>query len=374
MKFTPNGRADLRTADHTLFHTGDIFDAIDKNDKNFIKQKTNADLTFKTRSMETIKRQEKHFENKREAVNRIVEIEAMIKPQLTNADGLFNRLVASFNAVGVEQTIKNFENDLITFKQYSDEHMSLQGFNGDKKKVIPFYDELLIGLAKAFPPFISYLPSRCFLVLTTNGNLINISNLPLEEIKKLQTQLEKDGTFNNPKFRKRYLKYFPDHIEELKNIDEIAHALAIDPKSFNNFAPDGAFRSGFYQNINPLITILTRVPQVLSYVTEEEIDLLAKEKISTIGNAIFRCPEVLENIPANFFIANHPKHVFTQKVKNEVKNRVLPFLQANPTLLARFDVLVEYFNSKAIAPNPKRANSRKKEEPVKVNKDDELYF
>ncbi len=302
----------------------------------------NAANTYANRSKETIAKQAKAHESKEKAEARAKELEKDFA-DLFNGD-LIDRMVASFNEIGTEETLKRFKNDLKAFKLLSDEYQTLNTPTSSLR-AISYYDELFYKLAKRFPKLILYISEKCFSYSV--GTPLPLQELSAEELQKLQAKLEKTDLFNNNIFKKRYLKFFPTHVTEIEDINDISYALKLNPECFAKFKPTGTFRSGFYQNPQPFLTIVKASPAILNYATESEFILFAQNFGSQLGVAINKCPNILENLPTNFFNKFPAKLIFGTVNKTQLKPKLEQFY-------GRFPVLESYLSSAQIKPKAKR--------------------
>lgn len=308
-----------------------------KQDEQSRRALERAISTYANRSEETKAKQAKALAAKQEATTRAKELEQIFLEEF-NSD-LIDKIIASFDEVGIDKTLKRFESDLKTFKTYSDEYADVVKIISSPR-TFSYYDELLYNLARKYPKFIMYLPAQCF---TYGGAKLNLSKLSKEDLQILEDKLTKTDVFKNPVFKRNFIKYFPSHITEMHEIADIAYALSLNPTCFKKLDPQGSLRLGFCQNPQPFLTIVKNAPEVLKYSTNNELYLFANNFGSQTGVAINKCPQVLENFPLNFFEKFSPKLIFAEVNKSQLRSKIMQYFE-------RFPILEIYFSSNKMKP------------------------
>lgn len=346
MKRTINGyRPNYEHTDKRL----DPFDAIDNFDKISARSKDNAKKTIAAMTEETRMKQSNYLSMKANNANIFAENEAKIKANFT--DEFIDELVASFEEIGIEQTFKKQEikekfAELKESSNLMDKHIS-----NKRKRRMSIYEEILIKIAFKHPDFIVYLPANCFTY--SFATRLRLNSLSAEQIEILEKKLTKNGIFNDEMFKKLFLKYFPTHIAEMTT-EQASYALSVCPSAFKLLQENCGLRASFEQSPQILLAILRSSPTVLRYLSQKEIALIPANNISIVGYAIKSCPQVLENLPANFFKKHHPKYVI-QTIKHEVKEIILNCYDFE-FISKKFPELASYFNSPTIVANPSKKN------------------
>lgn len=347
MKKTINGRK-IKSREEKFIRLVPRQVTEERDRKNFIAQ-MNAARTYNNRSAEIRAKQEMSAASKAKAEARVAELQQALEGLVGGE--LFNAILASFRSDGVEATMKKkeFKTELDKLKKNSDEFYALT--HDEMKaiaKEITFYDDFLTALAHEFTPFILYLPAACFKHVPYGA--LPLNSLDKDELAALQQRLEKTDVFSNEVFKNKYLRYFPSHIKEMTNIDDIAYTLRLDPAGFAKLDAKSEVRASLWQNPRILDRIIKRAPEVLIYLTPEELEYYAEKCATGVGLAIKDCPHVLEHLPKNFFDRHSPKYVFSNQKKHELKTLLAPYFDKFPTLAV-------YFDSKFIrptGPKPKR--------------------
>ena len=244
-------------------------------------------------------------------------------------------LVASFKSIGINRTIKKYEKTLAEFNTLSEElhKYSLSGYPYEKTSRM---DKLLHELACAYPLFIKYLPDVAF---TKNfESLLPLSKLSAEDLKEIESNFKDKKIYNDPNFKRHYLKYFPSHIYNLDKIEDVIFALKLDGNAFTLLHKDGAQRRTMRENPNLLATAMYQSPEIIKYISAQELKAVAENHSAKLGRAINSCPEGLNN-PAftrDFFIKYPPKYVFSALSKKQTFANLQPYLD-------NFDGLREYY-------------------------------
>lgn len=316
-----------------------------RHDRLLSRAFDNATTTIKNRKPETLANQAKHKTDKNEGLKRIDELEPLLENQIQIE---IDRFVESFRKHGIKDTMKAFESDLKAFKDLSDEHMKLQVYKQSPKE-ISYYDRFMHELGRLCPKFVAdeHFPLTTLAYFTRSIIPLDSEDISAEELKQLQTRLEQEGLFKNENFKNYYLKYFPDHIADLKDIKDIKFALKLNPASFNLLNPTTGIRGDFKQNSKVLYEVVSAEPGILKYLTEEEFEILARDYTTKVGRLIAACPEILEKLPQNFFKRYPAKLIFTSVKKHEVRNKIVPYY-------SKFSELEPYFSSVKMVPKPQK--------------------
>lgn len=330
----------------------DIFDSIDSREKAYFRWKENSKRTHDATTEETKLRQQTYEEQKQNSALIVAENEAKIKATYT--DDLVDKIVASFEEIGIEKTldkeeIKDLFADLLESSNLVQENEKLN------KRKLPLFDEFLVRIATKHPDFIVYLPAKCF--THSLSVKLRLGKLSSEQIEILEKRLAKTDVFDNEMFKKLFIKFFPTHIAEM-NVEQATYALSVCPEAFKLLKENSSLRASFKQFPQILVSVLRNSPKVLKYLSQEEIQLIPKDSISVVGYAIRSYPEVLENVPASFFRKNNPKYVF-QSIKHAIKDIILSYYDFD-YINKNFPELASYFTAKSIVANPSKSNGSKR--------------
>lgn len=309
----------------------------DRQQRMLLISAENSARTIANRSAETLARQQRSHLEKAEAQKLAKELEQQMN-EIQDGGRLQEKMLASFEENGIDVSLTMFEKELQTLSKCSEQYLSLQGVLG-LAKMKNVFNEFLYNLALKHPKFICYLPSDCF----THAYLtpLPLNELDAQDLSQLEARFESEKLFENSIFNTRYTKYFPRHVAELTKIADISFALSMSPECFNKLDKDGGLRRGFFQNPNPLASIIKRVPKVLMYLTKEELYLFADNFTAMVGRAIAKCPEVLSgpNLDNAFFKTFKPKFIFSAVNKTELKPVISQYFGKLPILEEFFGAL-----------------------------------
>lgn len=359
MKKTPNGLKIKFDSDKTDY-VGGIYDAIDKMDKFYCSQ---LDHTLKTikENPNFWQNKEKYDKEKQKSAQIVAENTSKFNKEFN--DNFVDELVASFNNIGINQTLLDYRDKIAQLIECS----NLVQQNSKLTIKTPLSDAFFIKLAIKYPDFILYLPIKCFSYSKCES--FQFTALSAEKLDLLDKRLTEAGLFEDETFKKRLLKFFPKHIRSM-NYEQALFALTLCPSCYTLLKPGDALRSSFHQNPKILISIIRSSPLVVQYLSKEEFDIIPEENISIIGGAIDKAPQVLQNLPTDFFKKHNPKYVFPS-VKHKVKTKIIEYYTQQADLgktdtspediINRFPELAEYFNSPRIIANPKKSYPRKEE-------------
>lgn len=312
---------------------------IDREESKFHSTNERREKTIRERSDLVKDLQQKHQNKKDSALATTEQYKAELESFLPE---LKAKMLASFNEIGINKTLKLYLNELKSVHEKSD---VLSQLNKDilHKSVYNYMDRFLYDLAVEYPLFIKYLPEP---VLTRNlTKILPFNKLELEDLQEIDSNLKNSPVFENDVFKNRYLKFFPNHINEMEDFEDITHALTLDASALRLLSVDSPKRRIMSTNSNVLASIVYHAPKTLDYLTKQEIDILAKQHASKLGKAIVAYPEGLNN-PAftrDFFIKNPPKYLFAIITKKQSFNSLQPYVD-------NFDGLREYYGLTANSP------------------------
>lgn len=164
------------------------------------------------------------------------------------------------------------------------------------------------------------------------GKSLPLFLLDESQLQQLQSKLEEKNLFTNPVFLKNYVKYFPDYINKITDINDIFYALSKKPEMYIKFKNCNTF-SAMNNNIKNYKLLLSSAPKALIYMSDDEINFVANASPSRIGLVINRCPETITRLSNKFFDKYPPKQIFgTCRSKQDVLNNLSDYLSDYPTL------------------------------------------
>lgn len=218
----------------------------------------------------------------------------------------------------------------------------------NKDSTFSFVSDLFVQLSKEVPEFTCYAPTNMFAGpinnvkgKTTGDTYLHLNKLTTAELIILDKKLKAQNPeiFNNDYFKKTYLRYFPSHIAEMTDENDIIAALKNDPSAYKNIAP--SVKTAFHNN-SRLYTFLTHVPEVVEHMSVKEIETFASHDnvryLSALGIALVKHPIALEKLDSLFFVRNNPKYIFSRTKAIEIKNL--------EDVMDKFNGLKEFYTQK----------------------------
>ena len=240
---------------------------------------------------------------------------------------LINEIMEYSKTHSAEASIAHFMPEIEKFKVLHDEYGALV------KQSYPQYSgtyaDIFYIISLQNPEFIIYSPVSIF---TKGGKTLRLDALNENQLRELQSSLEENKLFSNEYFKRNYIKFFPDYIRNMTNIDDIFYALSRKPEMYKVFKNCPSF-SAMVNNMKNYKIILSKSPKTLKYMSDDEIEFIASNSPSQIGLAINKCPEVITRLKNSFFDKYPPKQIFgTCSSKQDVLNNLSDYLSDYPTL------------------------------------------
>lgn len=307
----------------------DYDEQIKKRKREENKRIIKALITKQSRTEETKNRQAKAIQDQEKRAARLEELNNLLSVQ---SKQLYENLLAEAKSSNAKTAIKKHSKELEKFKSLSDEHYALYT---QKHALNPEYNKLFRELSIAYPEFLLYSPTEIFF-----KPYLPMHKLTEEQLAELRVRLIAEGALSNETFKKKYLKFFPEHINIMNNFDDILYVLRDHPEKFNDI--NEQMKTLLNNNVEQMVKLVSNAPGVVEYLSYEQIKRVAFEKPGTLGSAICRCPRVLNNIYPGFFNDFNPKIIFTHSSKQEVKAVVKDYLPKFPELEKYLDTSVSY--------------------------------
>lgn len=219
-----------------------------------------------------------------------------------------------------------FESVLAKFKKIDDEQIELKRSASLSYK--SYYTDLLVMIAQENAHTLIYAPAD---LLTRCGTTISLKDLDNDELSILQSKIEAmPQIFYNEHFKQIYLKHFPDYIGRMTSASDIVYALGNKPSAYLN-AP-ASFITTLYQSPTLFKNVANRAPSALKYMSKQDLYYFGSIHTSSMGVAIVKDPDILNNISDDFFTNNAPKFIFTTYNKSKVLEAIKSHLDRFPTL------------------------------------------
>ena len=302
---------------------GGYQDRLDSLEKTLSQAFDKAKKTFEGRSPETIAKQNAYHQQVLEDHIKIKELEESLD-LLHKA--LLDVLLEDAKTKSVEEVLNSHKEFIEKFVSLNNEYKIIKKKKQPQMKASK-YDDIMRDLSKVNPEFMLYCdPST----LTTYYEPI-LHQMNKDQLKRLQTKLENAGMFKTPfeGFMKVAIKYFPDYVTKM-DIEDMTSALKREPSSFKHFKKSYPFV--FETNTSILKNLAMYSPEILLYLPKNLLDILTENHSAIVGNAIVKCPQVLENFYPEFFRVHNPKYVFSQQKKATVINAISEFKDKFPEL------------------------------------------
>ncbi len=266
----------------------------------------------------TSKETKEQSEARREELKPIVEAER---------ERLINEILEYSKTHSAEASIAHFMSEIEKLKVLHDEYDELV------KQSYPLYSisyaDIFYNISLQNPEFIMHSPVSIF---TKGSKTLRLDALNKNQLQVLQKRLEENHLFSNESFKRKYIKFFPDYIKSMTDIDDIFYALSKKPEMYKVFKECPSF-SAMVNNMRNYKLLLTKSPKTLKYMSGDEIKLIADNSPSQIGLAIIKCPEVITRLKNSFFDKYPPKQIFgTCRSKQDVLNNLSDYLSDYPTL------------------------------------------
>lgn len=309
---------------------GDLFDKKLREDRKAeLTHALKVAITNNTRSAENTEKQRKFRQEKAEDQIRLKELSSLLDIQLNQ---LYEKMLAEAKLTDAKTAIDNNAKDLLEFKKLSDEHYAIYS---KTRKLTPIYGKLFKELSLAYPEFLLYTPTEVFF-----GSQLPFSKLNPKQRAILKERLKAEKALENENFRKKYMKFFTELIDQMDDFDDMLYVLKKHPEKILSLSNEA--KRTLKNNIYLSIKFLQTAPGILQYMTSSQIKTIADFRPSAIGSAIYRCPKALDNIYPTFFQDYNPKLVFSQVSKHEVKEALGDYISHFPELEAYLDARVAY--------------------------------
>ena len=190
---------------------------------------------------------------------------------------------------------------------------------------IKLYRDLIIAnkaFVKVAPVSTFYYPSKLF---SNNG-------LTVSSFVKFKDFFNEQGYFEDEMFIKANQRYFTGlkDISSITDFNELKKELRSDPSLFTGV--NRTVRQTIFSSKLALAEILHSAPNVFLYMSPKEMNIAGDMSSSLVGKIIARNPEVLDNLPANFFDVNKPKFVFNELTKAQIHELAKDYYSTYPEL------------------------------------------
>ena len=322
MRLTPNGRRPPGAEDIDFNYKDSDADA-----KARARHLSNVELTIKTHTSipEIREKQSKAKEQKVFEEKRYQELKSILSEMKSS---LIDEIMEYSKTNSIDEVLKYFSEKIKRYKILHDEYDILaKHFNVHYSSD---YSDLFLDLSRNNSEFLVYSPASTF---TKANPPLPINQLTNEQLQILQLRLKESDIFSNKTFLNKYLRYFPDYISKMTNINDIFYALSRKPEMYQIFKTLPSFVA-MSNNIKNYKLLLSTAPKTLLYMSDEEIKFVADDSPSKIGAVLNRYPETIIRLNNKFFDKYPPKLVFgtcsTPKTQLFVKFK--KYLSDYPTL------------------------------------------
>lgn len=323
MKKTPNGRTPPKAKYiHINYENTDR-----KRRSEVLRSAENTEKTLKEFSNRPdIRKKQSNAKTTRALIEKRYQELKLIIANMQSS--LFNQIIEYSNTHSAEESINHFLPEIRKWKDLHDEYDVLaKQFNSQHSSD---YSDLFIDLSRNNAEFLMLSPTSIF---ARAGKSLPLFLLDESQLQQLQSKLEEKNLFTNPVFLKNYVKYFPDYINKITDINDIFYALSKKPEMYIKFKNCNTF-SAMNNNIKNYKLLLSSAPKALIYMSDDEINFVANASPSRIGLVINRCPETITRLSNKFFDKYPPKQVFgtCTTPKRELQKKLEQYLPDYPTL------------------------------------------
>lgn len=203
------------------------------------------------------------------------------------------------------------------------------------------YVSLYKDLIDLNPIFVKYSPVEVF-YQTGVG-----SKLPAGVMAGYKDLFASKGFFKDEQFLKANARYFTglSNISTLTDFDQIKKEIKADPSLFTKIQP--AVRYTILDSDVSAKNILHVAPMIVAYMTEDEINQVTETCCALVGNILVKHPELIKNLPANYFKHFSIKSLFARASRADIHNSLKQYYNSIPDLKKYMDKYVEQQNEKS---------------------------
>ena len=262
----------------------------------------------------------KQAEYREKEARLVKEMETLNEELPALIDELLDKVEEEIKTLSVEEILKKHKEEIDLIESKSDRLVELIKRKRPTLK-FSYYTKLFHELSEINVEFIMHTPVKVFFgnpKLDSSETLFNIKGLSNEQLDCLYERLKREDAsiFKDKQFKKHYSKHFVGEINNLETISDVRVCLARYPEAFPIL--DNSVKVNLFKK-NELSWLISKAPNIVLYMTMDEVEELATKFPKLIATACMGCPDVLDILDEDFFERHDYRLIFTNYSKDEMK-------------------------------------------------------